>query len=131
MVQLAHFDTPFSWGVYRLVTSLLIPFSARKVLKALEVYSPLPSICKIRSEEHTSELQSLRHLVCRLLLVKENKASAMDIALLNSRTLLAAGAYTIHAATTPPLPDASRKTTTILPTPTLDISDSTITAATT
>src|SRR5262245_62856660 len=26
----------------------------------------------IRSEEHTSELQSLRHLVCRLLLEKQN-----------------------------------------------------------
>src|ERR1035441_11010173 len=26
-----------------------------------------------RSEEHTSELQSLRHLVCRLLLEKNNK----------------------------------------------------------
>src|SRR5262245_63211339 len=26
-----------------------------------------------RSEEHTSELQSLRHLVCRLLLEKKNK----------------------------------------------------------
>src|SRR5205814_1438515 len=29
-----------------------------------------------RSEEHTSELQSLRHLVCRLLLEKKNAASA-------------------------------------------------------
>src|ERR1035441_10916773 len=29
-----------------------------------------------RSEEHTSELQSLRHLVCRLLLEKKNKCSA-------------------------------------------------------
>src|ERR1035441_11081973 len=28
---------------------------------------------KCRSEEHTSELQSLRHLVCRLLLEKKNK----------------------------------------------------------
>src|SRR5205814_8855426 len=28
---------------------------------------------KPRSEEHTSELQSLRHLVCRLLLEKKNK----------------------------------------------------------
>src|SRR5438045_8639072 len=27
---------------------------------------------KCRSEEHTSELQSLRHLVCRLLLEKKN-----------------------------------------------------------
>src|ERR1035438_9082867 len=30
----------------------------------------LAGSCCIRSEEHTSELQSLRHLVCRLLLVK-------------------------------------------------------------
>src|ERR1039458_8425180 len=29
-----------------------------------------------RSEEHTSELQSLRHLVCRLLLEKKNKNPA-------------------------------------------------------
>src|SRR5437899_6478473 len=28
-----------------------------------------------RSEEHTSELQSLRHLVCRLLLDKKNKTN--------------------------------------------------------
>src|SRR5258705_683464 len=28
----------------------------------------------LRSEEHTSELQSLRHLVCRLLLEKKKKA---------------------------------------------------------
>src|ERR1035441_11026869 len=27
-----------------------------------------------RSEEHTSELQSLRHIVCRLLLEKKNKS---------------------------------------------------------
>src|ERR1039458_10904471 len=34
-----------------------------------------PSCCaeEVRSEEHTSELQSLRHLVCRLLLEKKNK----------------------------------------------------------
>src|SRR5437899_10013132 len=29
----------------------------------------------VRSEEHTSELQSLRHLVCRLLLEKKKKAT--------------------------------------------------------
>src|SRR5258705_2867768 len=29
----------------------------------------------VRSEEHTSELQSLRHLVCRLLLAKNKKLS--------------------------------------------------------
>src|ERR1039458_8199544 len=30
----------------------------------------------MRSEEHTSELQSLRHLVCRLLLEKKKKPSS-------------------------------------------------------
>src|SRR5437899_9124871 len=30
----------------------------------------------LRSEEHTSELQSLRHLVCRLLLEKKNSRSS-------------------------------------------------------
>src|SRR5436853_5538196 len=29
-------------------------------------------LLEVRSEEHTSELQSLRHLVCRLLLEKKN-----------------------------------------------------------
>src|SRR5258705_8985884 len=32
-----------------------------------------------RSEEHTSELQSLRHLVCRLLLEKKKKMSEFSI----------------------------------------------------
>src|SRR5258705_8005804 len=31
-----------------------------------------------RSEEHTSELQSLRHLVCRLLLEKKKKQQNLD-----------------------------------------------------
>src|SRR5262245_63653874 len=31
----------------------------------------------IRSEEHTSELQSLRHLVCRLLLEKKNRCNGI------------------------------------------------------
>src|SRR3989442_2685893 len=31
-----------------------------------------PRLCQIRSEEHTSELQSRPHLVCRLLLEKNN-----------------------------------------------------------
>src|SRR5258705_2474677 len=33
---------------------------------------PTPARIALRSEEHTSELQSLRHLVCRLLLEKKN-----------------------------------------------------------
>src|SRR5436853_5609495 len=33
---------------------------------------------RARSEEHTSELQSLRHLVCRLLLEKKKKRNQKD-----------------------------------------------------
>src|SRR2546425_1308854 len=38
-----------------------------------------------RSEEHTSELQSLAYLVCRLLLEKKKKTEAMPLALLSMR----------------------------------------------
>src|SRR5471030_3525180 len=37
-----------------------------------------PFVCP-RSEEHTSELQSLRHLVCRLLLEKKKKIQLLRI----------------------------------------------------
>src|SRR5437899_1876823 len=36
-------------------------------------HSMFDNVFANRSEEHTSELQSLRHLVCRLLLEKKNK----------------------------------------------------------
>src|SRR5262245_62618386 len=35
----------------------------------------IPGADQGRSEEHTSELQSLRHLVCRLLLEKKNETA--------------------------------------------------------
>src|SRR5262245_64496221 len=41
--------------------------------KVLECDGALRQVEALRSEEHTSELQSLRHLVCRLLLEKKNK----------------------------------------------------------
>src|SRR5438045_7571729 len=41
----------------------------RKSVRRLRSNSPMED----RSEEHTSELQSLRHLVCRLLLAKETR----------------------------------------------------------
>src|SRR5262245_64479046 len=40
-----------------------------------------------RSEEHTSELQSLRHLVCRLLLEKKKQTQKLRKQLLVSTTL--------------------------------------------
>src|SRR5262245_51596888 len=44
-------------------------------LRAIPVGRVLSSPYCRRSEEHTSELQSLRHLVCRLLLDKKKKES--------------------------------------------------------
>src|SRR5437899_7433894 len=41
-------------------------------LNILVIAVRLRTVCG-RSEEHTSELQSLRHLVCRLLLEKKNR----------------------------------------------------------
>src|SRR5947199_1923740 len=38
-----------------------------------------------RSEEHTSELQSLRHLVCRLLLEKKKKQKYNDVRLIHNQ----------------------------------------------
>src|SRR5262245_63608914 len=40
---------------------------------AIGVIAFLSGLVGLRSEEHTSELQSLRHLVCRLLLEKKKK----------------------------------------------------------
>src|SRR5262245_64649757 len=41
------------------------------VEQELQIGVELKLIIELRSEEHTSELQSLRHLVCRLLLEKK------------------------------------------------------------
>src|SRR3712207_7305485 len=37
------------------------------------VYNPWSAVIQLRSEEHTSELQSRQYLVCRLLLEKKKK----------------------------------------------------------
>src|SRR5438045_9447396 len=48
-----------------------IPVTGECELASAELFTPSGTMA--RSEEHTSELQSLRHLVCRLLLAKKNK----------------------------------------------------------
>src|SRR5947209_12930120 len=40
------------------------------------------AVARLRSEEHTSELQSRQYLVCRLLLEKKNKKNSISINLL-------------------------------------------------
>src|ERR1039458_8800829 len=51
-------------GINQYNRSLLLRFSREMVSQQPWIYAG------VRSEEHTSELQSLRHLVCRLLLEK-------------------------------------------------------------
>src|SRR3989442_11443474 len=45
--------------------------AASESVKNSVLFNPLPFQIKTRSEEHTSELQSRPHLVCRLLLEKK------------------------------------------------------------
>src|SRR5438093_3040181 len=46
-------------------------------LRALQIPGTHPSRCVARSEEHTSELQSLTNLVCRLLLEKKKRRDGL------------------------------------------------------
>src|SRR5262249_60332373 len=65
--------------------STLFPYTTlfRSPRQSSQPYSPVPSFpaygesCRGRSEEHTSELQSLTNLVCRLLLEKKKKRSSV------------------------------------------------------
>src|SRR2546429_6227250 len=50
--------------------------------------APGAFIGMLRSEEHTSELQSRLHLVCRLLLEKKKKKTTTSISTLISRALI-------------------------------------------
>src|SRR6266508_6352483 len=50
---------------------------------AVHLWQEMDPVPMDRSEEHTSELQSRGHLVCRLLLEKKKQKQAMLFALLN------------------------------------------------
>src|SRR5436853_3120364 len=56
----------------------ITPWKIAAALQSLplpQLPRPVSCVWSNRSEEHTSELQSLRHLVCRLLLEKKKKKS--------------------------------------------------------
>src|SRR5205814_6770423 len=54
-------------------TTLFRSIGTSSATKNISV-TTIPPVCPpMRSEEHTSELQSLRHLVCRLLLEKKKR----------------------------------------------------------
>src|SRR5947199_6712979 len=56
-----------------LMARFSLPVRCTQALPRSLEYSPSISALRVRSEEHTSELQSLRHLVCRLLLEKKKR----------------------------------------------------------
>src|SRR5687767_15426391 len=58
----------FASGLVRMGTAVLHTSRGLGTSK----YAPFRFWCRPRSEEHTSELQSLAYLVCRLLLEKKN-----------------------------------------------------------
>src|SRR5258708_16824653 len=51
---------------------------------------PISALCAARSEEHTSELQSPDHLVCRLLLEKKKKKIRLLIVIMTSYIVVSA-----------------------------------------
>src|SRR2546425_6083197 len=60
-----------------------LPFRPHIMLTSFEDKSVIDRIPPLRSEEHTSELQSLAYLVCRLLLEKK-KNKRVDFNLLHT-----------------------------------------------
>src|SRR5438045_4802604 len=76
---LAHYAQSRAWRGHRegpVAPGNLAIFDAKHWQSSWALFTFQKAIINIpyeRSEEHTSELQSLRHLVCRLLLEKKNK----------------------------------------------------------
>src|SRR5687768_18072868 len=66
------------------------------------LFKPNNSLVRQRSEEHTSELQSRLHLVCRLLLEKKKKHTTTNCPLLRSRASVPSSTpcSSIHAPAT-------------------------------
>src|SRR5258705_3332769 len=62
--------TSWAWPGSILTNALMTESSLNSCARTIKLDSVINAFVRIeRSEEHTSELQSLRHLVCRLLLV--------------------------------------------------------------
>src|SRR5262245_62886230 len=66
------YTTLFRSSAARAVESLQRQGQQRRIDPRVP-FEQLDRAGRLRSEEHTSELQSLRHLVCRLLLEKKKK----------------------------------------------------------
>src|SRR5437899_8337902 len=81
-VSVFFFNDPATTEIYTLSLHDALPISPGSARRSSRSAWRGPPACgcargrrrtQARSEEHTSELQSLRHLVCRLLLEKKKK----------------------------------------------------------
>src|ERR1035438_10922392 len=70
-------DLPDRFGDFRVVHTRFSRWARRGVWKKLFHHLAADADNEYRSEEHMSELQSLRHLVCRLLLEKKKKITLL------------------------------------------------------
>src|SRR5262245_62882978 len=68
-----------TWTRGRRLRSAVVKVGCGIFGQAAESGTPAACATQARSEEHTSELQSLRHLVCRLLLEKKKTKTEMRI----------------------------------------------------
>src|SRR5690625_6803496 len=70
-------DIPVIYGNFQIAPRPIAEPAADKMKPSFDVHCSL--FCSIRSEEHTSELQSRGHLVCRLLLEKKNLRASAEV----------------------------------------------------
>src|SRR5256884_5346722 len=75
VIEVQHFEFVFffriRYGLKGVAKVATIPIETEKVRYIMEVFDAVRTVLAVRSEEHTSELQSRLHLVCRLLLEKK------------------------------------------------------------
>src|SRR5262245_62369472 len=67
------FRSPAANGGFAQIEARLLALDPLEAICFLLAFDVNATLLIHRSEEHTSELQSLRHLVCRLLLEKKKK----------------------------------------------------------
>src|SRR6267154_6002930 len=80
--SLFFFNDTATTEIYTLSLHDALPILAAGAQRSLPARcTGIPSLPRLRSEEHTSELQSPVHLVCRLLLEKKtnNKIQALTV----------------------------------------------------
>src|SRR5438045_7773607 len=95
LFSFSFFNHPAPTEIYTLSLHDALPISRRYIkarscvrwAAARPTRTPKPRRLSARSEEHTSELQSLRHLVCRLLLEKKKKNNKKEHKILRHNTL--------------------------------------------